>query len=320
VADDPTNGRAAIPEGVAARPDTIAALVGQLGAEVDHREEVRVWSMSGVERLHFTDGRTVILKYAVNRFAQEPDVLRHAAGHGVPVPQLLASTIQPDDGNVVMLMEDLGEETCEAALHDAAAAAVAIHRCPALDGVPVLGSAELAQLPLKALAHLTNLQSRGRWLEADTNGIRQALERIAEVAERRAQGADIPPFGMCHSEFHPTSIHIGEAGMRILDWARAYTGPGLLDLVSWQGTPEPLDLGKVEDLLDAYLMVGGPAEAKADRGGLPAHVWAGGWDKMWITEWFMESSWRHTTRTDSDGPSQRAILRNLGEVIACLVK
>ena len=43
-------------------------------------------------------------------------------------------------------------------------------------------------------------------------------------------GARLAPYGLCHSEFHPTSLHVGASGWRLLDWARAFRGPGLIDL------------------------------------------------------------------------------------------
>jgi len=127
------------------------------------------------------------------------------------------------------------------------------------------------------------------------------------------------PFGLCHSEFHPTSLHVTERGPYILDLARAFTGPGLLDLVSWQGTVEPMDLAKVTQLLDAYVDAGGPKETMADRGGLAAHRWAGGWFKMWITEWFLEANFRYSTGIEHDAFNQRGTLRDLKEVLECLV-
>jgi hypothetical protein len=108
----------------------------------------------------------------------------------------------------------------------------------------------------------------------------------------------------------------------VLVCGRAYTGNGLLDLVSWQGTPEPLNLEAVKDLIDAYVEAGGPEEAKLDRGGRPAHVWASGWDKLWVVEWFMESNYRWS---DPDAPArdhavQKVIGRHLSEAVECLVE
>jgi hypothetical protein len=123
---------------------------------------------------------------------------------------------------------------------------------------------------------------------------------------------------MAHSEFHPTSIHIGEDGrLAVMDWARAYTGSGLLDLVSWQGTTEPIDVDKVSALIDAYLAAGGPEEAKAERGGLPAPIWAIGWDKLWVTEWFLQSHARWGDPRDDEW-MRPIVARHLGEAVECL--
>ncbi|GAA4232008.1 hypothetical protein GCM10022254_30790 [Actinomadura meridiana] len=78
MADEPLDGQKAARAGVAIRPETVNALTKQIGAVVTAREQVRVWSMSGVERLLLDDDRTVILKYAVERFGSEPIILRHA--------------------------------------------------------------------------------------------------------------------------------------------------------------------------------------------------------------------------------------------------
>lgn len=312
--DSPT----AAPAGVAAGPATISRLAEQIGAQVTDRTPVRVWSMSGVERLHLHGGGTVILKYAVAQFGDEARILRHAAAHGVPVPRVLAATTQ-DDGTAAFLLEDLGAQVREAELRDAAQAAVAIHRCPPLEGLPVLDQAALAALPGNALGTLQELQAAGRWREADDNGIREALQRLGAVAEARAAGAELPPFGLCHSEFHPTSLYVTDEGPYLLDLARAFFGPGLLDLVSWQGTADPLDPGKVNDLLDAYVAAGGPAEARADRGGgLPAARWACGWFRVWVTEWFLQATLRYATTTDNDASHQQGVLRDLGEALECL--
>jgi Phosphotransferase enzyme family len=311
VASSSEEGRTA----VAVRPATLNTLTERLGVTIGRREEIRVWSLSGVERLFLTDAGTAILKYAVEVFANEPRILRHAADHGTPVPALWADLTQ-DDGSTVMVMEDLGPQIRETDLGDAARAAVAVHECPPFPSAPVLNADGLADLPRRALRWLDALQEDGRWSEAQE--LRRDLRRLQQVARRRASGAQIPPFGMCHSEFHPTSIHIGEGGrLTVMDWARAYTGPGLLDLVSWQGTPKSLDLDAVSELITAYVAAGGPQEAMADRGGLPAHVWAGGWDKLWIIEWFLESTFRWGDPADDQATAQ-AVGVHLAEAVECL--
>jgi hypothetical protein len=164
---------------------------------------------------------------------------------------------------------------------------------------------------------LATPQDSGRWSKNDE--LRRDLGRLEKVARRRASGAETPPFGMCHSEFHPTSVHIGVSDrLTVMDWARAYTGSGLLDLVSWQGTTEPLNLTAVSELITAYVAAGGPQEAIANRGGLPAHVWASGWDKLWIVEWFLESTLRWGDPAD-DQRTIDAIRRRLAEAVQCLI-
>ena len=311
MASDSGKGRTA----VAVRPATLDTLTERLGVTIGGREEIRVWSMSGVERLFLTGAGTAILKYAVEVFAAEPRILRHAAGHGAPVPALWADLTQ-DDGSTVMIMEDLGPQTREATVGDAARAAVTVHDCPPVPSAPVLNAEGLAALPTRTLQWLDALQEDGRWSGAQQ--LRRALGELEKVARHRASGAQIPPFGMCHSEFHPTSVHIGEGDrLTVMDWARAYTGPGLLDLVSWQGTPEPLDLDAVSELITAYVAAGGPQEAMADRGGLPAHVWASGWDKLWIIEWFLQSTFRWGDPAE-DQATARAVGVHLAEAVQCL--
>lgn len=305
------SGRAA----VTVRPGVLNALAHHIGAVVATREPVRVWELSGVERLHLEGGATVILKYAARPFNAEPDVLRWVGDHGVPAPRLFASAPQ-DDGGVAMLMEDLGAPTQQADGFDAVNAALAIHSCPSLPGLPTLNATGLAALPGRALASLQALQDAGRW--QDTDDIRVSLERIADAADARAAGADIPPFGMVHSEFHHTSLHLSPDGMRILDWARAFTGSGLLDLVSWQGTVNPLDLVAVSDLISAYVAAGGPVAARAHRGGLTAAAWATGWHRVWILEWFLQQAAVWLPYPENDRFVQDVFRRHLAEATTCL--
>ncbi len=55
------------------------------------REEVRVWSMSGVERVLFPDNSTRIFKYAKRPFDSEDQALRLADTLGTPVPKVYHS-------------------------------------------------------------------------------------------------------------------------------------------------------------------------------------------------------------------------------------
>jgi len=188
------------------------------------REEVRVWAMSGVERVTFSDSRTSIFKYAVQPFDSENRALRLAHSRGIPVPQLHASALR--DGWLGILMEDLGTAIRDADDLDGLAAAVVLHSARIAHDLPLFDESALRSLPTRALGHLDHLRKADRW--QGTADIESALGRIAQAAAARAAGTMIAPFGWVHSEFHPTSLHIGQGGWHLLDFARAFTGPGLL--------------------------------------------------------------------------------------------
>jgi hypothetical protein len=113
-----------------------------------------------------------------------------------------------------------------------------------------------------------------------------AAGALTAAAETRAKDAELAPFGLVHSEFHHTSLHVTDQGMRILDLARAFVGPGLLDLASWSGTVDAPDVESLWDLIDLYRAEGGAPEAAADRGGIDAASWGLGWHRVWVAEWF----------------------------------
>ncbi|MYT16567.1 Predicted kinase, aminoglycoside phosphotransferase (APT) family [Streptomyces sp. SceaMP-e96] len=295
----------------AALLDDLLTITGQPQPQ---RTEVRVWSMSGVERLSFPDGTTRIFKYAKKPFDSEDQVLRLAHTLGVPVPIVHASAVMGDW--LGMLLEDLGTPIREADDLDGAAAAVVLHRTPTAPALPVLGEEALRALPNRALDHLDLLRKEERW--QDTDDIEHALDQIAQAAEARAAGATLAPFGWVHSEFHPTSLHIGQRGWRLLDFARAFTGPGLLDLASYHGTLDDPDPVRLRVFLEAYVTEGGTPEALAERGGLPAEKWALGWHRMWAVEWFMEQSIRWINCPVHDPAYIRTVRRHLTDVLQLL--
>ncbi len=174
-----------------------------------------------------------------------------------------------------MFMEDLGPSVREADDLDGVAAAVVLHGTRTAPPLPVLDQDRLRTLPARALEHLERLRKADRWQDADD--VEDALDRIAQAAEARSAGAMLEPFGWVHSEFHPTSLHIGERGWRLLDFARAFTGPGLLDLASWHGTIEPPHPVRLRVFLEQYVTAGGTPDALARAAGSPPRPgpWAG---------------------------------------------
>ncbi|MFI0481755.1 aminoglycoside phosphotransferase family protein [Actinomadura sp. 9N215] len=279
------------------------------------REPIHVWAMSSVERVHLEDEQTVILKSAASPFAREASTLRHVADH-VPVPRVHASRIL-SDGRLAMLLQDLGEHPeDDPSLTRGARAAVRIHECMPPRNLPRLSRPRLASLPVDALASWAALQRAGRW--TDTEDIRQALFTLGDIGHYRSRGATTPPFGLCHSEFHPTSLHDGPAGLYVLDWARAFVGPGLLDLASWEDTPKPLNTNAIADMIVRYVEEGGHPEAMAKRDGLPPQIWAGGWHRVWISEWYMQQCLFWIPDPANDATVQKAVRRHLGEALECL--
>lgn len=257
--------------------DTVLSrLLEQAGRTSAKREEIRVWSRSGVERLHLSDHTTVVFKYAEGSFAKEHIALGLAQDAGLPVPERLAVVHTPE--LLGMLLTDLGPSDRDATDAEGASLAVRIHQVSETGSLPVLNAAELAAMPGEMASRLSSL-SIGTTAS-------QTAWALAKVAVVRTTGAELPPFGLCHSEWHPTSVHIGGGGTHLLDFARAFRGPGLLDLASWHGTTTGPDVDRVAETLVAYVAAGGAKTALAERGGLSAARWALGWHRVWAAHWF----------------------------------
>ncbi|MER8105544.1 hypothetical protein [Kitasatospora sp. NPDC094016] len=68
----------------------VTAILADICSSTGHpqpvREKVRVWGMSGVERLRFDNGHTAIYKYAVEPFDGEAQILRAAYWSGTTFP------------------------------------------------------------------------------------------------------------------------------------------------------------------------------------------------------------------------------------------
>ena len=141
--------------------------------------------------------------------------------------------------------------------------------------------------------------------------------RLEPAAAPRAAGTGLAPFGLCHSEYHPTSLHIGRRGWHLLDLARAFTGPGLLDLASWHGTLNDPDPARTQGLLESYVAAGGPRQALAARGGLDAASWALGWHRIWVADWFTAQIGRGWA-AGAESTWATAITRHLTEAASLL--
>lgn len=285
--------------------------------EITKRDSLHAWELSGVERLNVYDehgDRTVIFKYATAPLTGEASTLQWLIQHRVPVPQMLASDHR--DGLLGILLEDLGEPLREPTLRDAAEAALAVHQATPLAGVIVYDTTRLGQMPARCSRSLQALQRAGRW--TDVTDVAHQLQHLEQIGPTRAAGAELAPWGTCHSEFHPTSLHISPRGSRLLDWARVFTGPGLLDLASWQGTRDRPDIDALNALIDAYLAAGGDERATFNRAGLPAARWALGWHRIWITDWYLDQCTTWIADPGRDESYQDAVRRHLAEAIDCL--
>ncbi|MFD0351720.1 hypothetical protein ACFQ0M_47845 [Kitasatospora aburaviensis] len=177
----------------------------------------------------------------------------------------------------------------------------------------------LAALPILARGHLRRLREAGRWMDG-TDDIAGLLDELDARAEDLAAGANIPPYGWVHSQFHPGSLHLGADGWRLLDFARSFTGPCLLDIASWHGTTTDPDPARLRTLLEAYVAAGGSAAALAPRGGgLPAEVWALVWHRVWTAEWLMEEALRWINDPDQDPHTIAAVRRHLTGAVGLLL-
>ena len=184
-------------------------LLTMAGRTTVMREEVRVWSMSGVERLTFPDATTAIFKYAKRPFDSEDQALRLARTLGVPVPQVHASAVL--DGWLGMLMEDLDPAVRDADDLDGAAAAVVLHGTRTAPALPVLDQARLRTLPDRALEHLAHLQIvDGVLVDA------RAVERLPRRVLREVERGDVEERALTGRDF---GFDFGKSGQRAADKA-----------------------------------------------------------------------------------------------------
>lgn len=276
------------------------------------RDVLWEWGLSRVERVHLEDGNTLIVKRSRHPLIDEGRILRHIARSDIPLPTLHLSRRR--GRFLTLVLEDLGPSVRDATLREAALAAARAHAASPPPRLPVLNAGALAALPSRALAALDELRRAARW--QDSGAVRAALGKLQNVAGRLSAGATMPPFGLCHSEFHPSSLHIGERKTGLLDWARAFVGPGLLDLASYAGTVRPADPAACRALIEAYVAAGGAPEARDPHAGLRAEEWALFWHRVWVAEWYISSCATWMNDTGNDSVYQEAVQRHLDEALA----
>ncbi|MEV1319409.1 aminoglycoside phosphotransferase [Micromonospora arborensis] len=279
------------------------------------RHIIHEWELSSVERWFFPDGSSLICKLTTAPFTDEATVLRALNDRQAPVPLLDGYAMRPD--GLGMLMEDLGEPNRTATFAEAAAAAQWAHATAGIPNLPTFDEAGLARLPGHGLDALDELRRRGHFIH-DAAGIEAALQRLAATARHKADGAERPPIGLCHGEFHRSSLHLTRTGSRLIDWAKAFTGPGLLDLATWFGTRTPTEPRFLTRLIHAYIAAGGHPDAEADRGGLPAARWALGWHRVWATCWLLTTAAAGHHQASADRRHTQLVLRQLRAAVDLL--
>lgn len=263
----------------------LAAALEQAGMDPATGYELirQVFPFSGVRRLRPPGGGTAIYKQAQAPLDHEHIALRHAHSHGLPVPEVTAAVQQ--DGWLGMIMTDLGYPGRQPGTRDAAKIAAAIHAVPAEGVLPRLGPDELTAAAARVAA-LTPVHRLSFAAQA-------AAAELAAAAPDLAAPADMPPFGMCHSEFHPESVFVSGDQWHTYDLARAFDGPGLIDLASWQGTTRPPSADALANLIIGYVAAGGNPAAHEPRAGLPPERWALGWHRIWAVDYYLSQLERH---------------------------
>ena len=301
--------------GLVLHADTLRELVRKstTARDVVRRETLSDWQLSRVERVYLDDGSSIILKRSKSPLVNEGRILSGLRGTEIPLADLYLVHLEGDV--LTLLMEDAGPPKREPTPSDAAEMAVRIHATPPPAGLFVLHREALLAFPGKIRQGIDELASSGRWARA--HHMLLLLTGIDDAATSLVQGATVPPFGLCHSEFHPTSVPIGTKRTVVIDWAQAYVGPGLLDLASWfQWGARPPTSEQCRSLIDAYVAAGGAAEALDHRDSLPPEDWALFWNRLWVVEWFVRSCTSWMIDKTQDLAWEGAVERHLREALS----
>jgi hypothetical protein len=160
------------------------------------------WALSHVERLIFGNAQSVIFKCSVAPLLSEGDVLIRAEKLKMPVPHVYACLA--DRSAIGMILQDLGSSLAPALDQDGMTAAIAVHSSGLMAELRLCDADEMARWPERMLANVHELVREGRWTAAgDLTG---KISALRAVAPDLLAGAELPPFGLCHSELHPNSV------------------------------------------------------------------------------------------------------------------
>ena len=273
------------------------------------REVLWDWRLSHVERIHLNDGRSIVLKMSRSPMKDDGRVQAALEGSGIPLAQL--HLVWPNCDTATIVMEDLGPSRRNATLEEGANVAVKVHAANPPAGLPVLGGDALCQLPSDIESGIKTLDSHGRWLDLDR--IQPTITGLVKRAAELSRNANTAPFGLCHNEFNPTSLHIGTRKTALVDWGRPFIGPGLIDLAGWFWTTEKPDLPALRGMIDAYVTAGGAPASKLERAFMEPERWAYFWHRLWIVKWFVTCQTTWQADRSQDGDWQRVIERHLDE-------
>jgi hypothetical protein len=287
--------------------EEMLTLVGQAepGSQVVAREVLRSTGFSHVERITLDGGSSYIAKRGTLIATDEARTIYALRGSPIPMAEMYVA--DTDGEFLTMVMEDLGPAKRVPTLEEAGEMAVLMTRTEPPDHLPTEGREFLEQLPQKIKAGIERLVSQGTWTNPDR--IRRPVADIAKAAPGLSSSAEMPPFGLCHSSYHPTSLHIGARKTALLDWQRSYVGPLLPCLANWFSIPDAPDLKACRRLIKEYVSAGGDPEALDDRNNLRPEVWAFFWQRVGAAEWWITSQAKWQTSDTRDGGWQRAVER-----------
>ena len=258
-----------------------------------------------MERVTLEDGATYIAKRGTYPLIDEADTI--GALHGSPIPMAEMYVADVKGESLTMLMEDLGPVKIQPTIEDAGEMAVRMTQTTPPDHLATEGRESLESLPQNIKTGIEQLVSLGTWKNPDR--IRRPVDDIVKAASALAFGTEIPPFGLCHREYHPTNLHIGTKKTALVDWQRTYVGPLLPCLANWFPIADAPNLKACRRLIKEYIFAGGDPEAQEKRGDLRPESWAFFWQRVGAAEWWINSQIKWQTNDTQDGSWQRAVER-----------